>query len=223
VLKKIDIKVKGRTELLMHNARLVNPMDPATKEVAEAYAEWKRLKTDDAFERLCNAEFRGSMYHLESDGVVIGPYWPSDNLSACLKAAGAKIKKGRASLKNTVAAAVLPDGDGFNPLTYQAFGGSKAPRDLETLWVNGNYHDTRPSRVGSSKVMRTRPLFKKWGFEAPFLLDTEILDPEDLDRVLLIAGQVIGIGDWRPEKGGRRGRFDATVTDKGEWLGEVAA
>ena len=38
-MRDITIKVIGRTELLMHNSRLVNPMDPTTKELAAAHAE----------------------------------------------------------------------------------------------------------------------------------------------------------------------------------------
>jgi hypothetical protein len=203
----------------MHNGRLVNPMDPATKELARAYAEWKRLKTDEAFEELCRVEFTGSMYYYEPDGEVIGPYWPTDNLHACLKTAGAKIvKKGRTTFKNFVAAGLLPGESDINPLTYQGYGGP-APRDLTGLWADrANYADTRPARVGAPKVMRTRPVFRNWEFEAPFILDTEVLSLDDLDRVLTLAGQVVGLGDWRPEKGGRRGRFTAEVTDHGEIL-----
>lgn len=226
LMRNIIITVTGRTELLMHNGRLANPMDPATKELNAAYGDWKRLKTDDAFEELCRVEFVGSLYYYEADGTVIGPYWPSDNFHTCLKAAGAKVKKtgGRGTLKNTVAAALLPGESDINPLSYRSVHGSEsAPRGVEALWEDGNYRDTRPANVRGSKVMRTRPVFKNWKFEAGFVLDTEVLDLADLRRVVTVAGQVIGLGDWRPEKGGRRGRFIAAVADMGEAvLDEVA-
>lgn len=224
-MRDITITVIGRTELLMHNSRLVNPMDPATKELNAAYAEWKRLKNDEAFEELCRVEFYGSIYHYEADGTVIGPYWPSDSFHACLKQAGAKIvKKGRTTFKNIVAAALLPGDTDINPLAYAGpRRGEQAPRTLPELWAEPFYRDIRPARVGSAKVMRTRPKFTNWKFEAPFVLDTEVLDLADLERVLALAGQIVGLGDWRPEKGGRRGRFLAKVTDRGEArLDEVA-
>lgn len=212
-MRDITIKVTGRTELLMHNSRLVNPMDPATKELANAHAEYKRAKTDEAFYEMARAEFFGSIYH-DADA---GPYWSTDAFHACLKNAGAKVvKKGRTTFKNFVAAALLPGMAGYNPLTYRSFRPGTAPRDLEGLWADENYRDMRPVRVGSSQIIRTRPKFNNWAFDVPFQLDTEVLDLADLERVLVIAGQVVGLGDWRPEKGGRRGRFTAQVTDNGE-------
>lgn len=218
-MRDITIKVVGRTELLMHSSRLVNPMDAATKELAAAHAEYKRSKTDEAFFEMAKAEFFGSIYHDSSEvnGRVIGPYWSSDSFQSCLKNAGAKIvKKGRTTYKNFVAAALLPGLSDVNPLVYRSFTSRPAPRDLEGLWADPNYRDMRPVRVGSSQVIRTRPKFAGWAFEVPFQLDTEVLDLEDLKRILVIAGQVVGLGDWRPEKGGRRGRFTAEVTDHGE-------
>jgi hypothetical protein len=219
-MRDITIKVTGRTEMLMHNSRLVNPMDSATKELAAAHAEYKRAKTDEAFYEMAKAEFFGSIYHNETEvnGTVIGPYWSTDAFHACLKNAGAKVvKKGRTTYKNFVAAALLPGLSDQNPLTYRSFQpGRPAPRTLEGLWADENYRDMRPVRVGSSQVIRTRPKFQNWAFDVPFQLDTEVLDLADLERVLVIAGQVVGLGDWRPEKGGRRGRFTAQVTDHGE-------
>jgi len=217
-MRNITIKVTGRTELLMHNGRLVNPMDPATKELGAAYAGYKRAKTDEAFEELSRVEFNGAMYHLEGDP-PIGPYWPTDNFHACLKMAGAKVKKtgSRGSLKNTVAAALLPGEEEVNPLAYAGSRrGVPAPRDLTGLWADEFYRLVKPARVGSAKVMRTRPRFTNWSFDVSFQLDTEILDMADLRAVLTVAGQVIGLGDWRPEKGGRRGRFTADIQDDGE-------
>lgn len=215
-MRNITIKVTGRTELLMHNSRLVNPMEPATKELAAAWAVYKRDKTDEAFEELCKAEFLGSLYHDER----LGPYYPTDNLHSCLKAAGAKIvKKGRTTFKNIVATALLPGDTDINPLSYAAPArGQQAPRERDGLWASSFYRDIRPARVGSSTVMRTRPKFTNWAFEVPFELDTELLDIPDLERILNVAGKIVGLGDWRPAKGGRRGRFDATVTDHGEFL-----
>jgi len=223
-MRNIVIKVTGRTELLMHNGKLANPMDPATKELNQAYAEWKRTKNDEAFEELSRVEFGGSMYYHEADGTVIGPYWSTDSFHACLKNAGAKIvKKGRTTFKNFVAAALIPGDTDINPLVYRGSKrGEPVPRKLEDLWEDKYYRDIRPARVGSAKVMRTRPVFHDWKFEVPFTLDTEVLDIADLQRILTIAGQIVGLGDWRPEKGGRRGRFTAEVIDQGEALEGVA-
>jgi hypothetical protein len=215
-MRRFTIKVTGETPLIMHNGRLANPMDPATKEVADATREHKKNKTDENFYGLARAEFIGSLYYIEEGGVVIGPVWPSDNLHTALKKAAAKVKRGNASLKNPIAAAILWDAPN-SPLGYASFGPGPAPRSLDELWKNENYRFMKSVRVGQAKVQRTRPIFKAWKFEAFGVLDTEIVDMSDLEAVAKIAGQLVGLGDWRPEKGGSYGRFSAVVADKGEY------
>jgi hypothetical protein len=217
-MRDITIKVTGMSELLMHNSRLVNPMDPATKELKSAHSEWKRTGSDEAFYEMARAEFYGGIYHYEAEGTLIGPYWPTEAFHACLKYAGAKVvKKGRTTFKNFVAAALIPGESDINPLTYAGSRrGQPVPRGLAELWADPHFRFMKPVRVGGSQIVRTRPVFRSWAFEVPFTLDTEVLDLADLERILAVAGQVVGLGDWRPEKSGRRGRFTAVVADHGE-------
>ena len=211
-MRKFEIKVTGETDLIMHNGRLANPMDPSTKELGAAHKEYQKNKTDENFYGLARAEFLGGLYYIES----IGPVWPTDNLHTALKKAGAKVKRGRSTLKNPVAAAVMWDATD-SPLGYAGFGAAAAPREAEQLWENENYRFMKSARVCAAKVQRTRPIFKSWRFEVTGILDTEILDIADLEAVAKIAGQLIGLGDWRPEKGGSYGRFRAEITDLGEY------
>lgn len=215
-MRKFLIKVSGETPLIMHNGRLSNPMDKATKEVSQAHKAYQKNKTEENFNALARAEFMGGLYYVEQGDVVIGPVWPTDNLFTSLKKAGAKVKRGRGSLKNPVAAAIMWAGED-NPLGYAGFGGGKAPRGAEELWKNENYRFMKAVRVGAAKVQRTRPIFRSWQFEVSGTLDTEILDLEDLVAVAKIAGQLVGLGDWRPEKGGSYGRFTAEVADLGDY------
>lgn len=215
-MRKFTIKVTGETDLIMHNGRLANPMDPASKELSDATRAYKKNKTDENFYAQARAEFMGGLYYIESAGTVIGPVWPTDNLHTALKKAGAKVKRGNASLKNPVAASILWDATD-SPLLYAGFGAASPPRSAEELWKNENYRFMKSARVGAAKVQRTRPLFRSWQFEVTGTLDTEILDLADLEAVAKIAGQLIGLGDWRPERGGSYGRFRAQVDDRGEY------
>jgi hypothetical protein len=215
-MRRFTIHVKGTTDLIMHNGRLANPVDGSTKELGEAHHEYQKNKTDENFYAMARAEFMGGLYYHEADGTVIGPYWPSDNLHTALKKAGAKVKRGRSSLKNPVAAAVMWDSE-INPLGYGRTPDDRGPRTAEELWKDESYRFIKGVKVGTSKVMRTRPIFRNWSFSASGKLDTEILDMDDLIAVANTAGQLIGLGDWRPEKGGIYGRFVARVTDQGEY------
>lgn len=216
---KFSVTVTGKSPLLMHNGRLAIPTDRSTRELAEAHRAYQKDKTDANFEAMQRAEFMGSLYYFEQGEQVVGPYWPTDNFHTCLKNAGAKRKRGRGSLRNPVGAGLLWDGE-INPLAYAPIGtnGAPAPRSLDELWKNGNYHLTKPARVGSAKVARTRPIFRNWRFKVTGALDEEILDFADLEAVLTIAGQVVGLGDWRPEtKGGSYGRFEAALENLGAY------
>ena len=216
-MRKFSLRLTAVSDLIMHNGRTANPIDPATREIEEAFRNWKRQKTDEAFYQLARAEFMGSLYYHEQDDVIIGPYWPSENLHSALKRAGAKVKAGRATLKNPIAAALFWESE-INPLSYAGpQPGRPAPRAAADLWDCPRYRYTRAVRVGSSKVMRTRALFAGWGIEVSGRVDTEVLDLADLEAVARVAGQVVGIGDWRPEKGGTYGRFETSLTDLGDY------
>ena len=64
-----------------------------------------------------------------------------------------------------------------------------------------------PSTKG--RVMRYRPIFKKWKLEFNIDIEDEI-DPNAVKEALEIAGKYVGIGDWRPEKKGKYGKFQVT-------------
>jgi len=71
--------------------------------------------------------------------------------------------------------------------------------------------DKRPAVVGKARVPRCRPMWKPWRMRVAFEIDTAILRPEQVEESLALAGRIIGIGDYRPEKGGGFGRFTAKL------------
>ena len=62
-----------------------------------------------------------------------------------------------------------------------------------------------------ARILRTRALFDPWSVTATLDCDDELIDKDQLENWLDIAGRRIGIGDWRPEKSGSYGRFTAEV------------
>jgi len=61
-----------------------------------------------------------------------------------------------------------------------------------------------PSTKG--RVMRYRPMFKEWGLKFNVLAEDEI-DESALKEAFEIAGKYSGLGDWRPQKKGKFGKF----------------
>ena len=73
-------------------------------------------------------------------------------------------------------------------------------------------------RVGQGSAdLRYRPYFHEWAVNMEFEIDAELLRLEDLCNLIDRAGFGVGIGEWRPEKGGEYGRFevDRTTAVKG--------
>lgn len=66
---------------------------------------------------------------------------------------------------------------------------------------------TVPVRVGMARIARTRAKFDDWGCTFILEVDPELVDETQLKTWLDIASRRMGIGDWRPNKGGSYGRF----------------
>lgn len=186
---EFTITIEGTAPLLMHNARLSNPLDPAAKALKAVTS--KRTKTDDDHATIARLEHAGSLY-LDSD---IGPYMPGENIARCL-IDGARVTK--AGVKVTRGVFISSD---VNPLAY------KGPRDADGLWNDENFRHMASAKIGTARTMRCRPMFRQWRTQANGLLDTTVLSLEELRSITETAGAMVGLGDWRP----RFGRFTATV------------
>lgn len=183
------ITIEGTAPLLMHNARLSDPLDPATKALKRVSS--KRTKTDDDHVAVAEAEYIGGLY-CDPD---VGPYLPGENIAACL-VEGAKLNKLGVKVKR----GLLIETD-TNPLAYTG------PRTPTELWEDENFRHRASVKVGTSRVIRTRPKFGNWRVQAEGMLDESQLDIDLLGQIAENAGQFIGLGDWRP----RFGRFIAKV------------
>lgn len=64
-------------------------------------------------------------------------------------------------------------------------------------------------RIGANQTdIRYRPQFNTWSANIIAEIDAELLRPEDIVNLVNRAGFSVGIGEWRPEKGGEFGRFE---------------
>jgi hypothetical protein len=186
---KFTLDITGTAPLLMHNAQLSDPLNDATRALARVTG--KRNKTDEDHLEAARLEHVGSLYLSD-----LGPYVPGLNIEAALFRGASKYK-----LMSTLKSALLIPEE-VNPLSY------KGPRDAAGLWADKTFVHRASVKVGQSRVIRTRPVFPKWGVVTSGLLDTEQVDKDAFEQLVATAGQVIGLGDWRP----RFGRFEATVS-----------
>ena len=191
---RFTLKIEGLAPLLMHNARLANPLDTIVQ--AKKPIAAKRTKTDDDHALLSKYEFLGGLY-IDADA---GPYLPAENIERCIRDAAAMTREGKKVQRGLFIETSV------NPLIYDG------PRDPEALWDHGGFtHSTTIVNSGPSagRVLRTRPVFHEWAVECVGTADENMVDMRSLRDYLDKAGAYVGLCDWRP----RYGRFTATVEE----------
>lgn len=71
--------------------------------------------------------------------------------------------------------------------------------------------DTRGVVVQRNRVMRHRARLNKWGGSFTIHFDENLISEKQIQSLLKNAGELIGVGDFRPQKRGPFGRFSAAV------------
>jgi hypothetical protein len=141
-------------------------------------------------------QFESSLY-MDPDQ---GPYLPGPNIAKCLLRAAALSRAGKKIERGLILASPI------NSLQYDG------PRDVSGLWADLRFRFTvpvngNPSSSRKSTVMACRPKFPDWACTSTLLINPSVLSLDDLQSAATAAGQMIGLGDWRPW----HGRFTATV------------
>lgn len=183
MLQEMSVSIKGVSPLLMHNGQTADPLNKFSKAMKEITG--KRKKTDEDHAELSRIEWLAGLY-VDSDEKLI---LPSVSLEAAIIDGAKKSKLGKAFKSS-----VFVNEDA--PLTI----GRKYGKASE-LWDEDEYRDVRGVRVGQSRVMRTRPIFRDWSASFVLLFDDEQVNGGDVERALLDAGRISGVGDFRPKFG----------------------
>lgn len=185
-MEQLKLKITGTSPLMMHSDKLANPLDPATK--THKALTSKRKKVDDDHLAIAKSEFISGAYHDES----LGFYIPGQNLDATFLG-GAKLQKLGVRWKR--GALVLED------KIKLLHDGANTP---ENLWEDRTFVDVRGVKVGTSKIMRYRPVFKRWSAELTVAVNVDVLDIAEAKKAISDAGALIGTCEFRP----RFGRFE---------------
>lgn len=181
----IRLTLTGVRPMLMHNGRLANPIDPHTRQKAQLAS--KRKKTDEDIAILLAAEARGAVYET-ADGYL---GLPSQNVWRSIYDAAKAFKRGE-----DIKRGLISDPESVERLTVD---GKEWP--VEDFLSRPDSIDFRPVALQRQRVMRARPKVSGWHSVHTFELLTDVLDTSDLEPILLRAGRLVGVGDWRPTYG----------------------
>jgi len=181
-MKLINVKIKGVTSLLQHRFSEQSQSPAATRQVLV-----NRGTPREEAEKACYRDKEGKFY------------FPGAAIGRLLREAGAghKLKGSRKSAKYVVPAAVLV----MNDTITICNGDGQSAADFEV--------DSRPVVIPSTKgrIMRHRPRFDTWSAKFTLRINDNILPVDFVQKLLNEGGEQIGIGDFRPERGGPFGTF----------------
>jgi hypothetical protein len=196
--------INGIGPMLMHCGQTADPLNQFARAMKAQSA--KRNKTDEDLATLSLLEWWAGLYtdkplKVDAEGIVSVPdgtglIMPAHVLDSCIREGARKIKAGK-----LISAGVIVEG----PAKFKASG----VKSLAAASGDESFHFRCAVKVGTSKVMRTRPIFNEWSASFSICMDTEVVDLPTVKQSLEAAGRLVGVGDWRPgaPKGGSYGRF----------------
>ncbi|MCP4652596.1 MAG: hypothetical protein GY858_04350 [Candidatus Omnitrophica bacterium] len=197
-METIKLRAKGTAPLLMHSNKSANPLSIYAKTMKPLTS--KRNKTDADFAEIARIEWEAGLY-LEKGLVVM----PGMNIDKCLLLGARKTKDGK---KYEMGVFLEED---FCHLSYK---GKTISVKKNGVFPNDEldkyYEDFKHQqmvKVGSSQVLRTRPIFHDWSFEFTLMYDENIIDERTILTLAKNAGRMVGLCEIRP----RLGRFDIEV------------
>lgn len=122
-------------------------------------------------------------------------YIPARYLEASLIEAGKDFKgKGRSNLSKIMGAMISVEPEAL-VLSNQN-------------WIEDIQTGVNPMTKGKMQIHR--PRFDKWGCKFNLIIAIDDIHTEKMKEILDYAGLYVGIGDWRPAKKGKYGKFIVT-------------
>ncbi len=117
-----------------------------------------------------------------------GPILPAECIEAAMIAGAKKLKRGNDAKSGIICTE-------HSAIEYEG------PRDADALWDEERFRLQVGVRVGTNRVIRTRPIFHKWQCKVKLEFEDEVLNAADVLMFARKAGQLVGVCEWRPKYG----------------------
>ena len=187
------VEIRGTRPIIHHSGAGIDPKHPANIEKSGLARITASNRTEADEDRMAELECQLSLW-LDRDGK---PTIPSAAIRSCIETAARKLRQGPQVREGLI----------VNEVREFSYDRDRYGEDLATL------AQTTQFRTGvvvqRQRILRTRAMFDlPWGCHFTLDCDDELVDQQQLEAWLSIAGRRIGLGDWRPEKSGDHGRFE---------------
>jgi len=213
------VTITGTTPLIMHADNI---------EWADEMSAWKdrkenKSKSKAGDDRSPAFRWIGSLYH---DGEHI--CLPSENFMRCLMEAGAQVpvpggRSGK-TFKSQTQSGIMPGALSWpllvasKPVAVAPVLGLQREPDFaahKAAAVKMGFElMCKRAKIGASKHIRVRPLFREWSAVVELTVTDPQITPAALEDIIDVAGTFKGLGDWRPggKTPGRYGMFTAVLS-----------
>ena len=182
-MKTINVQIKGTSPLMLCRFKEQDEQPKASRNVL--------MNRGTPREQADASAYRDKEGHF---------YFPGAAISRMLREAGGnhKMRGSRKSAKYIVPAAVRVTED---CVLIRNGNGSTLAKDFEV--------DSRPVVIPATKgrIMAHRPRWDCWSAQFTLVLNDDLLPIDFVNQLLVEASQQIGVGAFRPEKGGPFGTF----------------
>lgn len=181
-MKICKAKIQGRSPLLIHGFSIDFGEQEKVSAVSKDYGTPRQ-------------QAEGYLYCDDDGKIWIPSSWVKGSVMDV--SSEYKIPKSRKSLKSVAGGVIIP----CTEKIYFCEGYTRA--DIEV--------DSRPVVIQRARIMRHRPRLEEWSLEFEFEIEETIIPVETVYDLLVDAGKRVGIGDFRPRKGGPFGRFSVVA------------
>lgn len=186
---RIRCNIIGRTPLIEHRFD-----KKAIYELLLPSPKGNRAEREQSLKHDPIAEFRGALYMNRNPKEPAAFHFPSGGFGAALAAAALDLPgSSKAQIKRLVS---------ISDIQVNIFG---IPKMIMNM--------VRSSDMARTPDVRSRPIFPEWACSIEIGYVSNLIREGHVVNLLSAAGVFIGIGDWRPQKGGSHGKFEV-VGDK---------
>jgi hypothetical protein len=182
-MKTINAKLNSVCPIIFHNGQLANPSNDSSQAIKKISG--KRKKSEEDFKAMANLEWSGSLYtNAAGDQIML----PAHVIEGALLNAAKKVRLGT-QFKSSVF------------VEKNAKFSYEGPQSIAEIKENPDFRLEALVVINKSRILRTRPTFKKWSAEVEIWYDESLIDPTQVRESLKIAGSQVGLCDWRPKYG----------------------
>lgn len=191
---RIICHLLGTTSMIMNRfSRKAREQILFPKGRPNAAEKKENLKHDPLF------EYRDSVYlnHNENEPALV--HVPADAFSKAMAAAALRMPgASKAEILQLVS---------ISSRQVNLFGEPRLTMDM-----------VRSSDMAKTPDVRTRAAFPEWACQIEIEFVSTLLKQNQIINLLAAAGMIVGIGDWRPQKGGAFGKFRIVEANDPDYL-----